>query len=986
MLSKTISWKQSKALLFFAFAAAFSLIPIQYLFAQAASYTFSVKAGGTVDITWASLGITNGNIDRYAVNTTPAHGTISRSDGISWYEWGSANFGTHASRVFKGQTLRYVHDSTNTSETLSIVFWEGGFSPHSSSFAFNTGGTNTPPVANSDAIPNSDQDCRFVPNPIYDDSSGEIYFYDQWPAKNDSDKEGGQLTVTGVQDKSKTGCGTFMSGALIHYYPGGFTYLKEGQTYKDEIYYNLSDGNGRTATGTIYVTITGKNQAPQATDVPTNGTQDTDQIVTLNATDPESDTLTYSIASLPAKGKLYAINNGIKGIQITAAGAIPGNKVIFTPNAGEYGEPCTTFTFKAKDGKLDSNVCTQTINVKHINHAPQANNSTPNGFEDTDLMIPLSASDLDNDPLTYKITTLPAKGSLYKYSNGIRGDQITTANSDAGGNIVIFVPLLNESGNNYTSFQFTVFDNTAISNTGTVTITITSVNDPPVVTDATVTGNEDTDLTITFTGTDIENNALTYSIVTLPAKGKLFAVSGGVKGDEITAPAAISGNQVIFTPDLNENGTNYTSFQYKANDGQADSNTSTITINVTPVNDASIVTDQVLPGIAGNEIAVSLTGSDIDGDALTYTIVTPPAKGKLFKVANGATGDQITSENTILADNNVIFICDATESGDNYTSFTFKANDGKVDSNIGTVTFNITVSNHAPVAVDDTAATYQDHAITIPVLSNDSDVDGDTLSIQSVSQPTSGQVTNTATDITFTPNSGFKGTDTFNYIITDGKGATAQANVTVTVNPLLAIIINPVPKVTVSTVLILSTSVHGGTGTYTYQWMVSDFPAGATTEITAPAAATTSFSASAGGSYTISFTVNDGVQPAVSETITFSINTPPEFTGIPWAAAEENTPYNSQIPVEDKDGDDLSVTMQGTPGIPSWLRLDRDTEGKFILTGTPPALPEGTNSLEYNIIITANDGYESTTQEFILTVGKSSTAFPPVSVNEWALY
>ena len=114
-------------------------------------------------------------------------------------------------------------------------------------------------------------------------------------------------------------------------------------------------------------------------------------------------------------------------------------------------------------------------------------------------------------------------------------------------------------------------------------------------------------------------------------------------------------------------------------------------------------------------------------------------------------------------------------------SFTFTANDGTGDSNIATVTITITPVNDAPVATSDTATTKKGKAVTIAVLTNDFDVEGNTLSV-SVDSVLNGRVKiNANRTLTYTPNNRFRGTEVFSYTINDGNGGTASATVTVRV-------------------------------------------------------------------------------------------------------------------------------------------------------------------------------------------------------------
>jgi len=104
----------------------------------------------------------------------------------------------------------------------------------------------------------------------------------------------------------------------------------------------------------------------------------------------------------------------------------------------------------------------------------------------------------------------------------------------------------------------------------------------------------------------------------------------------------------------------------------------------------------------------------------------------------------------------------------------------------------VQVISDPPVANDDTATTDEDTAVTINVLGNDTDPDGDPLSVASVTQGTNGSVAINADDtVTYTPDADFNGTDTFTYTASDGLGGTDTATVTVTVNPVIDISIAP---------------------------------------------------------------------------------------------------------------------------------------------------------------------------------------------------
>ena len=103
---------------------------------------------------------------------------------------------------------------------------------------------------------------------------------------------------------------------------------------------------------------------------------------------------------------------------------------------------------------------------------------------------------------------------------------------------------------------------------------------------------------------------------------------------------------------------------------------------------------------------------------------------------------------------------------------------------MATVTVNVTAFNMVPLACDDSSTTDEDVTITIDVLANDTDDDGDLLTVESVTQPANGIVINNGTDVTYTPNPNFNGVDTFTYTISDSNGGEAIASVTVAVIPV----------------------------------------------------------------------------------------------------------------------------------------------------------------------------------------------------------
>ena len=317
------------------------------------------------------------------------------------------------------------------------------------------------------------------------------------------------------------------------------------------------------------------NEPPVAEDQSVTTNEETPVSITLTATDPDGDTLTYSIVSGPSNGML--------------TGEAPS--VTYTPDSNYYGED--SFTFKANDGKVDSNIATVSVTVSPVNDAPVADDQSVTATQSTSIDITLTASDVDGDSLSYSIVSGPLHGSL----SG-------TAPS------VTYTPETDYTGSD--SFTFKASDGQEYSNIATVSITVTKVNNPPVANDQSVITNEDTAVDITLTATDPDDDPLTYTVVTLPANGELTG----------TAP------YLTYTPNLNFYGSD--SFTFKACDGQVDSNIAIVTITVNPVND---------PPVASGIPDVSFTegGSDNSIDLDNYVTDVDNTPAEITWTRSGAT-------------------------------------------------------------------------------------------------------------------------------------------------------------------------------------------------------------------------------------------------------------------------------------------------------------------------------------------------------------
>ena len=280
----------------------------------------------------------------------------------------------------------------------------------------------------------------------------------------------------------------------------------------------------------------------------------------------------------------------------------------------------------------------------------------------------------------------------------------------------------------------------------------------PTADDQSLTTAEDTPLPVVLSGSDPESDALTFNVGT-PSNGTL---SG-------TAP------NLTYTPTADFNGPD--SFTFTVNDGTSDSPDGKIVIDVTASNDAPIADTLSVSTSEDAALPLTLTGNDIDGDGLSFTVVSGPSNGLLSGTAPNLTY-------TPAADFN------GTD------SFTFTANDGTVDSAVATVSITISAGNDVPVAVAQSLTTAEDAPLAITLAATDTD--GDALTY-SASTPGNGTLTGTAPNLTYTPASDFNGSDGFSFTVDDGT-STGSALVSINVSavndaPIVAAVPAPIAAI-----------------------------------------------------------------------------------------------------------------------------------------------------------------------------------------------
>ncbi|WP_373926062.1 tandem-95 repeat protein, partial [Vibrio parahaemolyticus] len=418
--------------------------------------------------------------------------------------------------------------------------------------------------------------------------------------------------------------------------------------------------------------------------------------------------------------------------------------VTYTPNDNYVGKD--TFTYIVTSGGVSESTTVE-VNVTPVNDAPVAKDDIATTQEDTAVTIDVlpNDSDVDGDKLSIQSASVPEAQGKVEIVDGK----------------LVFTPAENFNGD--AEITYTVTDG-ALTDQATVKVTVNAVNDTPVV----ESNIADQALAEDFTPYTIDLNTAFSDVDNVD--GELtFSVSGNSN-----IQVAIVNGIVTITPTADWNGSETLTFT--ATDPSGESISQTVNFTVAPV--ADIVADSVTV-VEDTPTIIKVLGNDtFEGDDKVVSLDTNngPANGTV----------------SINPDGSVTYT-----PNDNYhgtDSFTYIVTSGGVSEST-TVSVDVTPVNDAPVAKDDIATTQEDTAVTIDVLSNDTDVDGDKLSIQSATVPEAqGKVEIVDGKLVFTPAENFNGQAEITYTVTDGQ-LTDEAKVTVTVNP-----VNDAPTIKVDAV------------------------------------------------------------------------------------------------------------------------------------------------------------------------------------------
>ncbi|EPN4856305.1 tandem-95 repeat protein, partial [Vibrio parahaemolyticus] len=497
----------------------------------------------------------------------------------------------------------------------------------------------------------------------------------------------------------------------------------------ETLMFTATDPSGESVSQTVNFTV-----APVADIVADKATVVEDTSTIINVLGNDTFESTDKVVSLdaengPKNGTVIVNNDGT---------------VTYTPDDNYVGED--TFTYIVTSGGVSESTTVE-VNVTPVNDAPVAKDDIATTQEDTAVTIDVlpNDTDVDGDKLSIESVSVPKEQGTVEVVDGK----------------LVFTPAENFNGD--AEITYTVTDG-ALADQATVKVTVNAVNDTPVVESniADQTLAEDftpytIDLNTAFSDVDNVDGELTFS----------------VSGNSNIQVAIVNGIATI-TPTADWNGSETLTFT--ATDPSGESVSQTVNFTVAPVVDIEADSTNV---VEDTPTIINVLGND-----------TFEGKDKVVSLdaENGPKNGTVIVNN----DGTVTYT-----PNDNYVgkdTFTYIVTSGGVSEST-TVEVNVTPVNDAPVAKDDIATTQEDTAVTIDVLPNDTDADGDKLSVESASVPKEqGTVEVVNGKLVFTPTENFNGDAEITYTVTDGQ-LTDEAKVTVTVNP-----VNDAPTIKVDAV------------------------------------------------------------------------------------------------------------------------------------------------------------------------------------------
>jgi len=605
-------------------------------------------------------------------------------------------------------------------------------------------------------------------------------------------------------------------------------FFQPGETVVPVVW--LADGNHGALGGYIVgPEVTVLNHEPVADPQSVSTNEDTPVTITLSGSDADaadSGSLSFSILD----------SSSLEGT--LEEGPNPG-EFIFTPNANFSGS--TSFTFMVSDGFGGiSNIATVEITVNPVNDAPTLNVIADQTVDEGGtLTLQVSASDLDNDPLAYALQNAPSWLSIDAATGVITGTAGTPGNY---------------------SVTVTATDPSNSSATQTLNITVNAVQPPsdttpPVISSVTLTRLTSSEARIAWTTNEASDAQIEYGLTI--DYGSFTSLRTTLRTSHSRELSGLEAGTLYHARLLSRD--------QAGNLAVSDDFTfTTEAVNQTPTANAqSATTDEE------NSITITLTGSDPDGNALTYAIAQQPS--------NGTVSDPVVN-----SDGTVTVVYTPNTNFNGADSFTFTVNDGTVDSAAAAVDITVNAVNDAPwfnpMLFDRGAKEGSELVITVSA----TDLDGDPLTFSASDLPSGAVFDPDTRTFTWTPNFDQAGTYAVKFSVTDGS-ASATVTVLITVNNVnRAPLLNAIGNQTVNAGSLLSFTVTASDpdANDALTFSATGLPSGAALDALTGAFSWTP-TPNQIGNHTVTFTVTDASGASVAETVTITVNQTPGTGSIP---------------------------------------------------------------------------------------------------------
>lgn len=614
---------------------------------------------------------------------------------------------------------------------------------------------------------------------------------------------------------------------------------------------------------------------------------------------------------------------------------LSATQVSYTPPENFSGEDAFSYIVEDEDG--EQSTANVIVTVTEVNDDPVAVADVAETFEDEPVLINVLANDTDVESVELSIlqVTQPSNGA-----------------AEIVGTNVQYAPEIGFFGTD--SFSYTVTDDSGGEGTAQVDVVVVEINAPPIAQNDSANTVEGETISIDVLSNDSDPDGDTLTVISASAQNGI---------------ATIQGEAIEYSP--NDGFFGIDTLSYTISDG-SETAEATVSIDVVAaVNQAPSANSDVgtLEEDSSLVIDVLINDLDPDGDDLSITLAS---------ASNG---------NVSIQDQNISYQPNANFNGSDSINYTIS--DGELTDS-SSVSITVTPVNDLPELTDDAASTDIDATITIDVLANDEDVDGDSLTIVTAEVLTgTGSVSIVNNRLVYMSGSLVE-TVTLTYSavdVTEEEVAAATVTINVTIPPVVTN--NDLYTVTDSASLNIS-AIHGV--------LSNDEIQDGTLSLISPPSFDDSFSINADGSFNYS---HDGttaesdsfVYQVSGDTISQSTatihivesNALPAICTIPAAHARVNETYNQTINLLDEDG--VSGSTFSFSDVPPWLSAIDNGDGTASLSGTPTAFDIGQgqiavsafdedgaqDSIRFNYVVSDNTlGFNSSFNSAVLDFDSDS--------------